>query len=260
METLKGIVDENYDLLEDPSFIERCQRELREKSILVLGNFLARDALSALQREAFSLKDHVYFCSQSHNVLLTEGDSILSQNHPCNVKVFSDKGCVPHDLIPESSFLNVLYNSLKFQSFIQSTLSLDKIFPYADNLSSVNYNYYQEHQQLGWHFDNASFAISLMIQSSDLGGQFQYVADIRNYEKNTLDISMLESVLNDECFVKKVTIEEGTLILFNGQNYLHRVTPVSSPKPRILATLNYNLEKNRKLSENARRTFFGRLC
>ena len=29
----------------------------------------------------------------------------------------------------------------------------------------------------------------------------------------------------------------GTLVLFYGRNYLHRVTPVKSEKPRILVTL-----------------------
>ena len=57
----------------------------------------------------------------------------------------------------------------------------------------------------------------------------------------------------------KVNSEAGTLILFYGRNYLHRVTPVTSKKPRILVTLNYNEEKGTKLSENARLTFFGRI-
>ncbi len=59
--------------------------------------------------------------------------------------------------------------------------------------------------------------------------------------------------------VEELQIEEGTLVLFYGRNYLHRVTPVTSQKHRVLATLNYNLEKNIELSENARLTFFGRL-
>ena len=57
----------------------------------------------------------------------------------------------------------------------------------------------------------------------------------------------------------EILLEEGTLALFYGNNYLHRVTPVTSKKSRILATLNYNLKKHVKLSENARIIFFGRL-
>ena len=33
----------------------------------------------------------------------------------------------------------------------------------------------KNHQQLGWHFDNASFAITLMISSPKKGGIFQYL-------------------------------------------------------------------------------------
>ena len=58
---------------------------------------------------------------------------------------------------------------------------------------------------------------------------------------------------------KEILVEPGTLILFYGRNYLHRVTPVESKKSRVLVTLNYNTEKGIKLSKNARMTFFGRL-
>ena len=57
----------------------------------------------------------------------------------------------------------------------------------------------------------------------------------------------------------KLNANDGTLILFYGRNYLHRVPPVESEIPRILVTLNYNEENNVELSENARLTFFGRV-
>ena len=71
--------------------------------------------------------------------------------------------------------------------------------------------------------------------------------------------NLIKSVLSGKYSVKELSVYPGTLILFYGRNYLHRVTPVTSNKSRILVTLNYNLEKNIKLSENARLTFFGRL-
>ena len=140
-----------------------------------------------------------------------------------------------------------MYNSAVFQSFIQSVLSLDKIHPYADTLSSINYNYYEKNQQLGWHFDSASFAITLMIQQPAAGGNFQYVVDARNVEKSTVNVQLIDSVLQNKHPVEELRSEEGTLVLFYGRNYLHRVLPVTSKKNRILATLNYNLEKNMTL-------------
>ena len=85
------------------------------------------------------------------------------------------------------------------------------------------------------------------------------MVDARNVEKNTVNVPLIESVLQNKYPVKELQIEEGTLVLFYGRNYLHRVTPITSKIPRVLATLNYNLEKNVQLAKDARLTFFGRL-
>ena len=65
--------------------------------------------------------------------------------------------------------------------------------------------------------------------------------------------------MSGKYIVDELSVKPGTLILFYGRNYLHRVTPVTSTKYRVLVTLNYNLEPRIKLSENARMTFFGRI-
>ena len=172
MKPLREIIDGERHPIDDKTYAARCRGELQKTAILVLNNFLTKAALVELQREAQSLHEKIFYCARKHNVLLTEKNTRLDNNHPCNIEVVSDKGCVPHDLIPPGSHLRTIYNSKIFQSFVQSVLSLDKIHPYADTLSSINYNYYEETQQLGWHFDNASFAITLMIQSPASGGKF----------------------------------------------------------------------------------------
>ena len=98
-----------------------------------------------------------------------------------------------------------------------------------------------------------------MIQSPESGGKFQYLKNARCVENNEINFLKIEAVLKNKIIVDEILLEEGTLALFFGNNYLHRVTPVTSKKSRILATLNYNLKKYVKLSENARIIFFGRL-
>ena len=119
--------------------------------------------------------------------------------------------------------------------------------------------YYQKGQQLGWHFDNASFAITLMIQSSTQGGEFEYITEGKDSNANYIDKKLISDVIEGKSNAKLLDVSEGTLILFYGRNYLHRVTPVQSDTPRILITLNYNEENHIELSENARLTFFGRV-
>jgi hypothetical protein len=240
-------------------YLKVCKERLKHNSVLQLDNFLSSESLKNIQNEAIYLHSKAFYCSQDHTVLLAKKNNEIDIDDPCNIEVKSDKGCVPHDLIPHNSDLQKLYNSKDFIRFIESVLGLNKIYPYKDSLSSINYNYYEKKQQLGWHFDNASFAITLMIQSPDSGGVFQYINKGRDFDNNFIDKKLIKSVLNNNYPVNNLSVQSGSLILFYGRNYLHRVTPVTSVKSRILVTLNYNLEKNIKLSENGRLTFFGRL-
>tara|TARA_B100001964_G_C14215660_1_gene592654 strand:- start:981 stop:1766 length:786 start_codon:yes stop_codon:yes gene_type:complete len=260
MKSINQIV--NFDLHpinQSDDYINACKKKLKDFSVLKLDKFLLSKSLKNIQNEASLLYSKAYYCSQNHTVLLNKKNNSLDMNDPCNIEVKSDKGCVPHDLIPSNSDLNNLYNSVDFIKFLEIILGVDKIYPYRDTLSSINYNYYEKNQQLGWHFDNASFAVTLMIQSPDSGGIFQYVNKGRDFEKKFIDKNLIRLVLNDNYSAEELTVEPGTLILFYGRNYLHRVTPVKSEKCRILVTLNYNLEKGIELSENARLTFFGRI-
>ena len=98
-----------------------------------------------------------------------------------------------------------------------------------------------------------------MIQASPLGGEFEYITEGRDYNNNYIDKVLMSSIIDGNTKPNKLNVSDGTLILFYGRNYLHRVTPVKSDTPRILITLNYNEEDNIELSENARLTFFGRV-
>ena len=260
MEFINQIVNlELHPINISSNYLNVCKSKLMNNSVLQLDNFLLPNSLKKIQQEANLLNSKAYYCSQNHTVLLNKKNNDLDINDPCNIEVQSDKGCVPHDLIPPKSDLSKLYSSNDFIQFLETVLGINKIYPYKDTLSSINYNYYEKDQQLGWHFDNASFAITLMIRSPDEGGTFQYINKGRDYEKNFIDKNLIKSVLNDNYPVEHLTVNPGTLILFYGRNYLHRVTPVTSEKCRILVTLNYNLEEGIELSENARLTFFGRI-
>ena len=79
------------------------------------------------------------------------------------------------------------------------------------------------------------------------------------YDAMSFMQNRVNEVINNKKKPTSLNVKPGTLLLFYGRNYLHRVTPVRSKKPRILVTLNYNLEKGIELSLNARKTFFGRI-
>ena len=73
---------------------------------------------------------------------------------------------VTTDQIPSASALHALYGSAVFRDFLCAALCEAELHEYADALSSVNLHYANKGQELGWHYDNSSFAITLMIQRS----------------------------------------------------------------------------------------------
>ena len=116
-----------------------------------------------------------------------------------------------------------------------------------------------EGQELGWHFDNSSFAITLLIQSPIRGGVFEYIPKIRNKRKRIENYARLKEVLEGLEKPKSLEFLPGTLVLFKGENSIHRVTPVIGEVSRILVVLAYNSDPGISLSEKARMTFYGRL-
>ena len=144
------------------------------------------------------------------------------------------------------------------RKFIATIVGEPALYEYADPLSSINVHYADEGQELGWHFDNSEFAITLLLQAPQSGGQFEYVRDLRDAEAGEMNFASVASVLDGEAVIERPTVTRGTLMLFRGRNAMHRVTPTIGRTTRILVVLAYNAEPGIALSEAARVTFFGR--
>ena len=242
----------------DLIYIKNCKAKLDLNGALVMENFLTDESLDYLQYESRELRNLAYFCHQDHNAYLLEPAPDLPDEHIRNLAQTSDKGCVTHDQIPVNSPLRTLYEWPRFRGFVKAVLA-NSIFPYTDSLSSININYFERGQQLGWHYDNASFAVTLMVQAPEQGGEFQYLEQVRNFEKSDQGFAKTEEVVKGRLPCKTLSMDEGALVLFRGHNSLHRVATVASDHARILVTLNFNTEQGIMLSELARMTFFGRL-
>jgi len=245
--------------LDSIDFANQCRQKLSDTGVLLLSQFLLPEALSQTIKEAHGRAHLAYFTKKTHNVYLSEPNASLPETHVFNRQVKSSKGCITTDQIQKESGLHIIYNNFIFKKFIAHVVRENAIYPYADTLSGINIHYASEGEELGWHFDNSSFAITLLLQAPKEGGLFQYVKDLRNSNSEDMNFNGVETVLNDEVPVKTLNIEEGTLVLFRGLNSMHRVTPTIGNKTRILVVLAYNNKPGILLSETARMTFFGRL-
>lgn len=156
------------------------------------------------------------------------------------------------------SALNRLYNAPEFRQFLSAVLDETELHEYADAVSSINLHYAGEGQELGWHCDNSSFAITLLIQSPESGGEFEYVKDVRDADNGEMNYELSGKILDGEIPTETLAMDPGALVLFRGRNSMHRVTPAQGNHPRMLAVLAYNSEPGISLSKSARMTFYGR--
>ncbi|NRB05122.1 MAG: 2OG-Fe(II) oxygenase [Rhodobacteraceae bacterium] len=257
--TLDQIVDLTQFPLGDASFGARCKKTLDRDGALVLSNFIRPDALEEMRRESAAGQDQAYFCAQDHSVYLTPPNPDFPATHAANRQVVSSKGCICDDVIDQASPLRTLYDAPEFRSFVMQTTGEAALHPYADTLSSINIHYAGRGQELGWHFDNSSFAITLLIQKPDAGSRFEYIKDLRDSGAGDMNYEGVRALLDGDTQPDVLNMDPGALVLFRGRNSVHRVSPNESDTTRMLAVLAYNAEPGVELSESARMTFYGRL-
>ena len=252
------IKTENFPLF-DPAFRQTCHDTLARDGVLIMKNFLRADAVDTVRREGEELRQHAYFCRQEHTVYLSPPSGDFPPDHVRNRMVVSSKGCITDDIVPKNSPLRTLYNNDVFRAFLCDVLDEPALYPYADPLSSINLHYADPGQELGWHFDNSSFAITLMIEAPEQGGAFEYVGGMRDADRGEMNFEGVAQVLDGNVQVKRLTMDAGTLVLFRGRNAIHRVAPVEGTRTRMLVVLAYNSKPGISLDETARMTFYGRL-
>ena len=245
--------------LSDGDFVAECRKALAEQGVMALSDFLTEDGLAALQEEAEAGLSEAFFCTQSHSVYLSPPDSSFEADHPQNRQVVSSKGCICDDDVQPNSVLRQLYDSAEFRSFVMAVTGEKQLHSYADPLSSINIHYAKRGQELGWHFDNSEFAITLLIDKPTSGSRFEYIKDLRDAEAGEMNYEGVANLLDGKTKPEILPMEPGTLVLFRGRNSIHRVSPNESDKTRMLAVLAYNSEPGVELSPSARMTFYGRL-
>lgn len=230
--------------IHDISFHQKCKRTLDQDGALVLTDFLSPKAIKCVIEEGDAKKEQAYFSKNSHNVFLKPLDPDFPTGHPRNRQVQSSKGCITDDQIAFDSPLRTLYDSDVFRTFLAAVLGEEQLYNYADLLSSINLHYASEGQELGWHFDESSFATTLLLQSPEAGGVFEYIENMRDADAGEMNYEGVAEVLDGKRESKILHADPGTLVMFRGRNAMHRVTPTKGAITRMLVVLAYNSKPN----------------
>jgi hypothetical protein len=244
--------------LDDPGYRDRCRDELEAAGVLVMEGFFTQEAVTEVVTASAHREDEAYYATSTHNVYLTPPDPGLPVSHPFNRQVASSKGLLADDQIPAGSPLREVYGDGSFRSFLCSVLGTEAIHPYDDDLSSINIHFAADGRELGWHFDNSSFAVTMLLQAPGSGGHFEYVPAVRDAEAGEMGFDRVADVLDGTVEVKRLDFSPGDLVVFRGRNAMHRVTPTVGAVTRMLVVFAFNDRPGVGLSDSASRTFYGR--
>jgi hypothetical protein len=245
--------------LGDPTYAARCRSELDAAGALVLRGFFTPETIARVVAESAHREPDAYYAASTHNVYLTPRDPELAPGHTFNRQVGSSKGLIADDQIPEGSPLREVYDDDTFRQFLCRVLDVEQIHPYADSMSSINVHFASVGRELGWHFDNSSFAVTALFQAPEAGGVFEYVADLRDADAGEMAFDQVAAVLDGHATVRTLDFSPGDLVVFRGRNALHRVTPTEGSVTRILVVFAFNDQPGIGLSESALTTFYGRV-
>ena len=239
--------------------IGAARADLARRGMAVLHGFLRADAIPVLVRECDTLAPSGHFSEVQGTPYIDVPDLSLPEGHPRRSFGRTALTAVPYDRFPATSGLRALYEWDALLEFVRVLLGRERLFRYADPLGALNLAVMRQGDELAWHFDQTDFVVSIAIQSSEAGGEFEVVPWIRTATDERYDAVRRVQAGAEDAGVSVVPMTPGTLMLFEGRRSVHRVSPIRGARPRHVALLAYDTRPGTDSSPLLKRVRYGRL-
>ena len=239
------------------ALVQSCRDQLRDRGVAQLESFLTPGAVSAMLGLTGQLMARAWASDQTHTVYFRPPDDSACPDHPQALLQRSAKKAIAYDLIPAAAPIRRLYESDDLTVFIAAVLGKPVLYRSADPLDALEIAVFSDGDELGWHFDNSEFSVTMMYAESQAGGYFDYYPWLRD-EQDEHYPEVRRVLLGEPGGVIRMPSSPGTLAVFRGQHALHRVTPVAGPRPRVNSVLTYGERPGMKLNELTQKLFYGR--
>ena len=253
------IIDlQRYPLTGDKSaIVKEAAERYRRNGVCLLPGFLTTGGVSAMSAEVEALQGEAFRCDDHHNAYLASDDGSLPEDHPRRQRQHTRLNVLGYDQLSPAGALVRLFHFDGLNDFLGRILGIMPLHRFADPVGAITVNTMHEGDGHGWHYDEAQFTVSVMLQAPLAGGEYEYVSGLRSAGFD--DIEGLGRVLAGErTGVTTVPITPGALMLFAGQHLLHRVCPVGGHRMRHVATLSYRDRPGMMNSPDVRMLFYGR--
>ena len=237
--------------------IDAARAQLAVTGAAELAGFVTPDGVRALVDDAEAMASRAYFSTGIGTAYLEIPDFDLPDEHPRRWLGPYGVRAVAYDLIPSDSPLRRLYEWDPLKDLIEAIVDRGPVFRYADPFGALNLAVMGGGDELQWHFDQTDFVVSLAIQDADDGGDFEVAPLIRQADDEHYD-DVAAVLSGDDARVVTLPLTPGTLLVFEGRNSLHRVSPIAGSTLRHIGLLAYDTKPGTMGSDVLRMNRYGR--
>ncbi len=239
------------------ALVRDAKQQLATSGYAELPGFLSDRGVDALVEDADELTCRAHPSAGWGTAYLELPDAGMPDGHPRRWTGRFSLRAVPYDLIPRSSALRRLYEWDPLMDLISAILGRGPLFRYSDPFGALNLAVMGEGDELQWHFDQTDFVVSLAIQTAGTGGDFEVAPLIRS-ERDERFADVAQVLDGEVARVRTIAMSPGTLLVFEGRNSLHRVSPISGLRLRHVGLLAYDTKPGTTGSELLRMSRYGR--
>lgn len=243
--------------LEYRALVERCKDDLKSSGNFSLDGFLKAEACTeAVDEITPAMSNDSFTHKRMHNIYFLDEVPGLDPDHPALKKVETTNHTICGDQM-EGQIVMQVYEYEPLRNFIADTMDKSELFLMDDPLANANVLGYFPGEALNWHFDRSEFTVTLLLQSPEAGGEFEYRHGLRTDSDPNYDgvARLLQGRDPDK---RVLNLEPGTLNVFRGKNTAHRLTPVQGSRQRLIAVLSYYEYPGKRFSEEELIGFYGR--
>jgi hypothetical protein len=168
--------------------IEAARKSRSEKGVAILPDFVRPQTLAVIVEEVTRLlptahREDIAVCTP----YLELPDESYPDGHPRRTSVRSTTWVLANDLIPAESPLRALYEWDPLMAFVSEVVERRPLYRMDDPLGALNLTSMVEGDVQGWHYDSTDFVVSLAVQASDGGDEFECAPQIRSPEHESYD-------------------------------------------------------------------------
>lgn len=260
---MKNLVDlERFPLhqLQSPrgeQLVQQCIDELDRDGMFTLPGFLRAQALETILPgllQKFASESYTH--AREHNIYFRNDITDIAADHPALALQKTINHTLCGDQIRDNP-LNRIYEWPALVDFLARVMQKPKLYLMDDPLARANVMAYLDGEGLNWHFDRSEFTTTLLLQSPQAGGEFQYRQGLRS-EQDPNYAAVAKLLRGEDAEVESLQLAAGDLNVFKGKNTAHRVTVSQGEQARMIAVFSYYETPGKLFSAEEQLGFYGR--